>query len=301
MAFPTETVYGVGAAAFDSQAVQEVFRIKKRPASNPLLVHISNIKQAEQVAGPITTLASKLMEHFWPGPLSLILPAHNNIPALVTGGQSNVGLRMPSHPVAIMLIEGSGPLAATSANLSGNFSPTTAQHVRDDLDGKIAALIDAGPTGIGIESTIIDLSNDLPKVLRLGGIAVEEIEETIGMKLDYLGANNEKPANYHNLAKVILSEDEDSFTSQVNNLVKDNKKVGIVHNNYFPRHMIRNVYKEYELNLSQPGAELFSLLRDAEYASLDVLVFAPWPDNLEGVNKALLDRINKAAGKSSTK
>lgn len=292
VAFPTETVYGVGAIAFNPTSVQEIYRIKERPTSNPLLVHISNIEQVEMVSVNIPSLAYKLMEKFWPGPLSLILPVHGDIPPIVTAGQNNVGLRMPSHQVAIDLINRSGPLAATSANVSNRPSPTTAQHVSDDLNGKIAAIIDAGPTGVGIESTIIDFTRKVPKVLRLGGMALEEIEETIGMKLEYINTSNH--ATYQGKTEVLLSNDIESFTSNVLKFIKDKKRVGVVHNNCIPKHMIKNVTKEYQLNISEPGADFFALLRDAENENLDILVFAPFPKDLKNVNKALLDRIYKA-------
>lgn len=292
VAFPTETVYGVGAIAFNAVAVQEIYKVKERPTNNPLLVHISNIEQAEMVSENIPSLAYKLMEKFWPGPLSLILPVHDDIPPIVTAGQNSVGLRMPSHQVASELINRSGPLAATSANLSHRPSPTTAEHVSDDLNGKIAAIIDAGPTGVGIESTIIDLTKKVPKVLRLGGMALEEIEETIGMKLE--GVRNVNQATYKSNTKILLSNDLESFTLEVLKLIKEQKRVGVVHNNYSPKHKIKNVAKEYELNLNKPGADFFALLRDAENEKLDVLVFSPIPKDLKDVNEALLDRIYKA-------
>ncbi len=258
-----------------------------------MLVHISNLKQLEQVAINISPLALKLMEKFWPGALSLILPVNNNISPIVTGGQNNVGLRMPSHPVAMFLIENSGAIAATSANISGHFSPTSANHVQDDLDGIIAAIIDAGPTGIGIESTIIDLSSEKPKVLRLGGIPLEEIEETIGVKLDYEIVNTKETSNYQALMQVLLSEDEEHFTKLVAQFVKEGKKIGIVHNNYSPQHKIKGIAKEFEINLSQTSGELFNNLRAAEKDKVEILIFAPLPLEISGVNKALLDRIKK--------
>lgn len=293
MAFPTETVYGVGGDLFNLEAVREVFRIKNRPLSNPLLVHISNLKQLEEVVGDVPPLALKLMERFWPGALSLVLPVDNNIAPLVTGGKNNVGLRMVSHPVAQLLIDNAGALAATSANLSGHFSPTSALHVKDDLDGVIAAIIDAGPTGIGIESTIIDLSLKEAKIIRLGGIALEEIEEAAGVKLDYIASNPKQTSSYQAVMQVLLSENEENFMSLMTKFINKGKKIGIVHNNYSFAHKIKGIAKEFVINLNQPTSELFNILRAAEKDKLDLLIFAPIPHDNTGVNKALVDRISK--------
>ncbi len=293
MAFPTETVYGLGAVISNDKALREIFKIKSRPLTNPLLVHIGNLSQIEQIAVKIPDSAVKLMEEFWPGPLSLILSKHPNISPLITGNTGKVGLRMPAHQVALKLINLSGPLAATSANISSRPSPTEAKHVLDDLAGKIAALIDAGPTGLGIESTIIDLSDTSPKILRLGGILVEEIEETIGVRLPIV---DKAPSDtYISQVEIVLSEDTYNFEEKIRNYLRENKKVGIVHNNYFSKHIVSKIDKVYELNISYPSGEFFALLRDAKENGLDVLIFAPFPPDLKGVNRALLDRIYRAA------
>lgn len=286
-------MYGVGAAVFNTDSVREIYKVKNRPLNNPLLVHISNMEQVEIVSVNIPALAYKLMEKFWPGPLSLILPVSDKVPSIVTAGQKSVGLRMPSHQVSIDLINRSGPLAATSANLSNRPSPTTAKHVLEDLNGKIAAIIDAGPTGVGLESTIIDFTQNVPKVLRLGGMALEEIEETIGMKLEYNKTSNQSA--YQGNTKIMLSSDGEAFTLQVAEFINDKKKVGVVYNNHIPKQTIPDVAREYYLNIDKPGADFFALLRDAEAEKLDILVFAPFPEDLKNINKALLDRIQKAA------
>lgn len=291
VAFPTETVYGLGALAFNPLAVAKVFKIKERTLNNPLLVHISNIKQLDIVTSFVPPLAFKLMEKFWPGPISFILPVHHSVPSIVTAGKNNVGVRMPANEVAIQLIEKAGPLAGTSANISAHSSPTFAQHVRQDFNGKIAAIVDAGPTSVGLESTIIDFSKPTPQILRLGGICVEEIETTIKMKLKL--AKSAEEIVYENTVEVILSKDIQDFIRVVGELKNKKKKIGIVNNNYFSKQMVKDVYKEYELNINEPRADFFYLLRDAKAASLDVLVFAPFPENLELVNKALLNRIYK--------
>ncbi len=295
IAFPTETVYGLGAVISDDNALKEIFTIKKRPFTNPLLVHISSPVQIEKIAVDIPAQAVKLMERFWPGPLSLILPQHPNISPLITGNTGKVGIRMPSHPVALGLINLSGPLAGTSANISSRPSPTEAKHVLDDLAGKIAAIIDTGPTGIGIESTIIDLSGNRPKILRLGGILIEEIEETIGTRLTIVEQASHD--SYKSRVKIVLSKNTQLFAENISKYLQENRKIGIVHNNYFPKHIVNKVDKEYDLNISYPSGEFFALLRDAKKSGLDVLIFAPFPADLQGVNKALLDRIYKAVGR----
>ncbi|MEW6661855.1 MAG: L-threonylcarbamoyladenylate synthase [Bacillota bacterium] len=180
VAFPTETVYGLGANALDAQAVAGIFRAKGRPADNPLIVHIANLEQLSLVAGELPARAKNLVNLFWPGPLTLVLPKNPQVPAEVTAGLDTVAIRMPSHPVALALIQAAGvPLAAPSANRSGAPSPTTAGHVIADLDGRIHAVVDGGPAYIGLESTVLDLAADPPLVLRPGGVTVEQLEDAL--------------------------------------------------------------------------------------------------------------------------
>lgn len=180
VAFPTETVYGLGANGMDRKAAERIFTAKGRPSDNPLILHIAEIAQVEELAVDISELARKLMRRFWPGPLTLVLKKAPLVPDEVTGGQDTVALRMPDHPVALALIRAAGmPLAAPSANLSGKPSPTTADHVLDDLGGRIHMVLDGGPTRIGMESTVIDVSGDSIRILRPGGVGVAELRELI--------------------------------------------------------------------------------------------------------------------------
>ena len=181
--FPTETVYGLGADAYNPEAVKKVFEVKGRPPQSPLLVHVSNFRAGLWADRRDFTLA-RLLDRFWPGPLAFILPASARVPAVVLGGKKSVGLRMPSHPVALALIEQAGPIAAPSANLSGRPSPVSAEHVMDDLDGRIAAILDAGSTGFGLESTILDISREKPELVRQGGLPLEELEAVLGFSLE---------------------------------------------------------------------------------------------------------------------
>lgn len=194
VAFPTETVYGLGANALDVNAVRGVFVAKGRPQDNPLIVHIGAVRDLEGVISEITPMAEKLIPHFWPGPLTLVLPRDPAIPAEVTAGLETVGVRMPAHPVALSLVRASGvPVAAPSANASGRPSPTHAGHVLTDLNGRIEAIIDAGPSALGVESTVLDVTGRYPVVLRPGGVTVEDIEAVLGVEVRVAGEQNEVP------------------------------------------------------------------------------------------------------------
>ncbi|HZG15000.1 MAG TPA: L-threonylcarbamoyladenylate synthase [Candidatus Bathyarchaeia archaeon] len=179
VAFPTETVYGLGANAFSDEAVEKIYKAKGRPSDNPLIVHIGDIAQLHEVAREVPEMAFPLIERFWPGPLTLLLPKAEKIANQVTR-LDTVGVRMPDHPLALALIRAASvPIAAPSANRSGRPSPTTAEHVRQDLDGRIAAILDGGETGVGLESTVLDLTVSPPMILRPGGITREQLLEVL--------------------------------------------------------------------------------------------------------------------------
>ena len=181
VAFPTETVYGLGASALDGAAVTRLFAAKGRPSNNPLIVHVADGADAVRVAASWPTAAARLAERFWPGPLTLVLPRRPEVPDVVTAGGPTVAVRVPSHPVAQALIRAAGvPVAAPSANRSGYISPTRAEHVLRGLDGRIEIVLDAGPVPGGIESTVLDLTGDLPRLLRPGLVSPAEIEAVVG-------------------------------------------------------------------------------------------------------------------------
>lgn len=180
VAFPTETVYGLGADAFQAAAVQKIFLAKGRPTDNPLIVHIAAWEQLERVVSAVPPDTQMLMEAFWPGPLTLIFKKSENIPDSVTAGGKTVAVRWPDHQIAQRLIlAAETPIAAPSANMSGRPSPTTAEHVLEDLNGKVPLILDGGPTPIGVESTVLDVTEKVPILLRAGGIDREDIENVL--------------------------------------------------------------------------------------------------------------------------
>lgn len=191
VAFPTETVYGLGADAANPIAVRRIFAVKGRPAGHPLIVHVASHAALENWVREIPPAARRLAEHFWPGPLTLILQRADHVLSEVTGGQGTVGLRVPSHPMAQDLLRAfGGGVAAPSANRFGRISPTTAEHVRDELGGDVDLILDGGPCEVGIESTIVDLSTAIPVLLRPGRISAEAIEGVVGAPVRFGGAGS---------------------------------------------------------------------------------------------------------------
>ena len=193
IALPTETVYGLAANALDAKAVSKIFKIKGRPANNPVIVHVASVEMAKRCVAKWPTTADKVAKSFWPGPLTLVLPRANEIPDIVTAGGMTVGIRWPSHPfIQAVIRECDFPLAAPSANLSGCVSPTNAGHVRKQLGGKISLIVDGGQSQIGIESTVLDLTVSPPQILRPGMIHVESLSAVIG-NIEHRTPNIEHP------------------------------------------------------------------------------------------------------------
>ncbi|HVW07113.1 MAG TPA: L-threonylcarbamoyladenylate synthase [Bryobacteraceae bacterium] len=207
VAIPTETVYGLGANALDEAAVRRIFEAKGRPLSSPLIVHVPDIAMARALAKEWPPEAEALAERFWPGPLTIIVPKDSRVPDAVTAGLPSVGLRMPSHPVALAVIKAAGiPVAAPSANRFTGLSPTTAQHVRDSLGGRVDFIVDGGPCTIGIESTVISLAGPKPRILRPGMISQTQIEEVIGPVETGAGAESpgQHPKHYSPGTRVVI-------------------------------------------------------------------------------------------------
>lgn len=181
LGIPTETVYGLGANGLDAEAVRHIFEAKGRPQDNPLILHVPNADWLERYCRNIPPAAYKLADRFWPGPLTMILPRRANVPNVTTGGLDTVGIRCPNHPVTLAIIEAAQvPVAAPSGNLSGRPSPTCAQHMIEDMEGRIDGIVDGGACGVGVESTIIDLTSPIPRLLRPGGLPLEKLREVLG-------------------------------------------------------------------------------------------------------------------------
>ncbi|AEG61904.1 L-threonylcarbamoyladenylate synthase [Desulforamulus ruminis] len=315
VAFPTETVYGLGANGLNGAAVAGIYRAKGRPSDNPLILHVADKRMAEGICPQLSETAKKLMALFWPGPLTLVVPKKAGIPEEVTGGLNTVAIRMPDHPVALALIRAAGvPVAAPSANRSGRPSPTTAAHVQQDLQGRIDAILDAGPAGLGLESTVLDLTVETPVILRPGGITFEQLTEALGKVLmdpSVLGEKlpeNQSPrspgmkyAHYAPAAKVVLFEGEPKSVVQclgvrTGELLAGGERVGILateeNQGRYPKGSIVLTMGPRE-NPSEAAAVLFSLLRQFDEHQVDVIL----AEGLElgGIGLAVMNRLRRAA------
>jgi len=314
VAFPTETVYGLGANALDANAVQRIFKAKGRPSDNPLIVHIADISMLEDVVTEVPHKARLLMEKFWPGPLTIIMKKHHKIPYEVTAGLDTVGVRMPDNPIALALIRCAGvPIAAPSANLSGLPSPTKPEHVIADMQGRIAAIIAGGSCKVGLESTVLDLSGEEPVLFRPGAITPAMLEDVIGpIKLtsgilkpvELQGAvpsPGMKYKHYSPKARVIVVEGPidkvpEKILQEAEHYVKDGYKVGIM-----ATEQTRARYKDYDVivvgNREDPAsiaASLFNALRRFDEMGADIVL----AEGVEasGLGLAIMNRLIRSAG-----
>ena len=289
VAFPTETVYGLGANALDADAVKKIYETKGRPSDNPLILHVSSIEMAEKLVD-INWRARFLMERFWPGPLSIVLPAHPIVPARTRGGLDTAAVRMPDSAAALMLITESGvPIAAPSANISGRPSPTDAQTVRQDIGDKIPLIIDGGITCFGVESTVIDMTGDNPVLLRPGGLAKEAIEEALHIEVllphEQKMIRRSPGTRYRHYApniplKLIPPAEAPEFGNWA--------WLGTEQPHGTPAvKIILHDDAEY-------ARELFRALRTLEHSGADI-IYAQRPQS-HGIGRALLDRLERAAG-----
>ena len=306
VAFPTETVYGLGADATCDEAVAKIFAAKGRPSDNPLIVHIGDTAQLDHVAAAVSSTANALMDRFWPGALTIILPKRAGISNQVTAGLDSIGVRMPSHPVALCLLRAVNlPIAAPSANVSGRPSPTTAAHVAEDLDGKIAGIVDGGASNIGLESTVIDCTVDPPIILRPGGVTKEEIEAVIGCVT--VSASQKctesapkspgmKYTHYAPDAEMSVVRGSPAFFQRVIDKARgQGKKVGIL---VMEEHRARYT-ADLVLTCGKAGTQhtvanqLYDVLRTFNRHDIDVIYSEGFSES--GLGAAIMDRVRKAS------
>ncbi|MDZ5471798.1 L-threonylcarbamoyladenylate synthase [Bacillus sp. 31A1R] len=308
IAFPTETVYGLGGNAQSDEAVLKIFEAKGRPSDNPLIIHIGEKDQLTGFVKKVPEKATILMEKFWPGPLTIIFEKlDGKLSDFATAGLSTVAVRMPDHPVALALInESKAPIAAPSANRSGRPSPTTAGHVMEDLNGRIAGIVDGGPTGVGVESTVLDCTSEIPVILRPGGVTREQIEAVIGeVKVDPALTDSEqapkspgmKYTHYAPDAPLTLVKGSREFIQQlVNKKRQENLKVGVLttgeNSTYYDADYIFTCGKRSELETV--ASHLYTALRSFNDAGVNVIFSEMFPN--EGVGQAIMNRLLKAAG-----
>lgn len=305
VAFPTETVYGLGADGLNPDAVKKIYTAKGRPSDNPLILHISHIKELDRLVKNINNTAKVLMKNFWPGPMTLVFKKSSIVPDIISGGLDTVAIRLPSNEIARQLIAYSKtPIAAPSANTSGRPSPTKASHVFEDLNGKINMILDGGNCEIGVESTVIDVTEDTPVILRPGKISYENIKKLFpdvvydkhltettpvsqpkspGMKYKHYAPKGEL---------YILDGDEEKFSEYIRNSC--NSHTAVITFTDFPVES-ENVYYLGKFDTPEEGAsKIFDILRDCDTNGYDK-IFAHMP-NKNGVGFALYNRMLKASG-----
>lgn len=313
IAFPTETVYGLGANALDNEAVKRIFIAKGRPSDNPLIIHIANIEQLDELTDEINETSQLLINKFWPGPLTIVFKKKDGISDLVTAGLNTVAVRMPNHPIALEILRKAGiPIAAPSANSSGKPSPTTAKHVLNDLDGKIAGIVDGGATGVGIESTVIDLSGDIPLILRPGGITIEELRDALGeVKSDIIVEKGEQPRSpgtkYKHYAPkgemIIIEGTEDKVINKmiqhINGQIKLSKSVGILtleeHKDKFKDANLVLAYGSKD-NLYPMAEHLYDALRMFDTNNIDYIIVEAVEE--KGIGHSIMNRLYKAVDRN---
>ena len=312
VAFPTETVYGLGANALDEKAAAKIYSAKGRPSDNPLIIHIAEMKSLELITEEIPKAAYLLAEKFWPGPLTMVMKKSKIVPYGTTGGLDTVAVRMPSHPIALEMIKhGGGYVAAPSANTSGRPSPTLASHVADDMDGIIPMILDGGAVGIGIESTIVDLTEEIPTILRPGFITKEMLEEVVGeVQMDKgLDADAKTPPkapgmkyrHYAPKAELVIVEGaKDAVVKKINEMTKENDAKGIVTGvigteetvlEYVAKIVKSMGTRDDELSIS---SRLYGILREFDESDAQVIYSESFKEGAMG--SAIMNRLLKAAG-----
>lgn len=310
VAFPTETVYGLGANAFNDKAIQKIFVAKGRPSDNPLIVHISDLKQLNELVEFVPKKAKLLMKKYWPGPLTIVMKKSSLVPLSITAGLNTVAVRMPSNKIALELIKKAGfPLAAPSANSSTKPSPTMAKHVLDDLDGKIPLILDGGNCEIGVESTVVGLVSEKPILFRPGKITIEELTKVLG-EIDYsktITSSNlnvkiipfspgMKYKHYAPKAELILVEAKErvNFISEVTTISLNEKPnlIGII--SFTKKVGFENEFF-FNKNIDLYAKELFSSLRELDKRGVKKIIVEGVTDTNFGL--AVMNRLRKAASK----
>lgn len=308
--FPTETVYGLGANALDEDAVKKIYEAKGRPSDNPLIVHICEKDEISALATDINDKAKKLMDVFWPGPLTMIFKKKEIVPQRTSGGLDTVAIRMPSHPIAREIIRQSGvPIAAPSANISGRPSPTKGQHVCDEMNGRVNGIIVGGDCDFGLESTVIDMTSEKPMILRPGSVTKEQMEESIGEVLidpSIEGKEDVKKAkapgmkytHYSPNGEVyIVRGEDDKVIEKINSLIKENEEKGLKCGVICLNKNKKN-YKGEVIglgnNLDEVGSNLFNSLIEMDKKEIDVIYSEAFSN--QGVGRAIMNRLMKSAG-----
>jgi len=301
VAFPTETVYGLGADVMNENAVQKIFEAKGRPTDNPCIVHVAGRRMVDDVSAGIDAKVELLIKSFWPGPLTLVLGRKPDVPSSVSAGLSTIAVRMPNNRIALELIQSAGvPIAAPSANSSGRPSPTTAAHVLDDLAGRVDLILDGGDTKIGIESTVLDMTSDPPIILRPGWITKEMLRSVIGTvgdsasEEDLRRSPGTRHRHYSPRARVILVEN--GLTQQIEKLCLEHLNRGSVGFIGHSRVSINNdsFYPIYlDADAGQYAHSIYWALREIDSKNPDIIIVEGIND--EGVGASVMDRLRRAA------
>lgn len=304
VAFPTETVYGLGADATNEVAVANIFKAKGRPQDNPLIAHVASKEALQKLVKPYPAYVDQLIDAFSPGPITYILPDNGTCAENVTAGLDTVGVRIPAHPVAQAILRASSfPIAAPSANTSGKPSPTTAAHVKEDLFGKIAGIVDGGQTGVGMESTIVDCTSNVPVILRPGGVTKEDIRVVVGDILDYTSEiePSEKPQapgmKYKHYAPevplILVYGNADRMQRVINTYKEDGNRVGVLATSQMKDQLTADQFSSLGSEISEVATNLYSCLRKFSKEDVDVVICETFPT--ENIGVAIMNRLEKAA------
>lgn len=297
--FPTETVYGLGANAFDQNAVAKIFKAKGRPGDNPLIVHISSLEQVKDIAVDIPDKFYELAERFMPGPLTIILKKSDKIPYVVTAGGDTVGIRMPKNEWARALIANSKPLAAPSANRSKHISPTTAQHVYEDLQGQVELILDDGPCQVGIESTVLDLTCETPTILRPGAITAEMLLDIVGQVsqngkvIKIAKAPGMKYTHYAPVVETVMAENIDHAVARYDEIASEGRRPVIVARDIYRDKVGERAQISLGVTIEDYTRCVYNALHVAEKAYDYIII-----ERLDGagLEASVMNRVEKAAG-----